>query len=96
MINWHNTLLRGPVGGVGLHGLDESSELWSKTLIEARLSPVDTKIPVPRALEKTCILLKYCAGNIDLNVSAMGGIESIMHTCFRTCAVRRPADPLSS
>lgn len=95
-MNRHNTLLRGPVRGVGLHGLDESSELRRKTFIEARLSPVDTKIPIPGALEETCILLEYCAGNINLFVSAMRGVEEEMHTCFRTCAVRSPADPLST
>jgi hypothetical protein len=84
------------VSRVGLDGTDQSLEVISEALIEARLSPIDPEVPVSRTLQKARILFKDSTGAADLVVSVKyQHARKTLQTCFRICATRRPADPVT-
>jgi hypothetical protein len=69
VIHGQNQVLVPSEGGVGLDGIDQSTQLRGQAGLDAGLSPVDAKGPVPRSGSWALVLLKDGGFNSGLGNS---------------------------
>ncbi len=63
--------LKVPIGRIHLNRVDESSQLGHQALFDARLGPVDAKVPVSRPSCRTRILFKHGCVNASLWIQSV-------------------------
>lgn len=58
----------GDIAWISLYGFNQKFEIIGETLVESRLGPVYTKVPISRTLIEARVLLEDCACDTGLAV----------------------------